>query len=110
MAIMADPVLFAADRSIAVPPGAIVKTGYVPIEDVILACRERMGIGDVDRAYQKRLQLGDHQAWPPPRGHWHGKRFVVEDGRHEFVAALMLGCAALLVAWVEGQTAHPAKD
>lgn len=93
--------MLAADRSIAVPPGAIVKTGYVPIEDVVLACRDRMGIGDLSAAYQKRLQMGDHQAWPPPRGYWRGERFVVEDGRHEFVAALMLGQQFILVAWLD---------
>lgn len=98
---MTEPVMLAADRSIAVPTGAIVKTGYVPIEGVVLACRDQMSMGDLTLAYQKRLQLGDRQSWPPPRGHWSGDRFVIEDGRHEFVAALMLGQSHLLVAWVE---------
>lgn len=103
--MIAQPVTFAADRSMAVPPGALVKTDYVAVEDVVLACRERMSVGDVDRAYQKRLQLGDHQSWPPPRGHWQGSRFILEDGRHEFVAVLMLGLPKLLVAWVESAPA-----
>lgn len=85
------PVAIAEDRSMAIPPGALVRTGYVPINAVDLACRDRMSMGDVERAYQKRLQLGDRQSWPPPRGQWAGDRFVIVDGRHEFVAALMLG-------------------
>lgn len=95
---------FSVDRSMAVAPGQIIETGYVPVENVVLACRERMAVGDVNTAYQKRLQLGDHQSWPPPRGHWRGDRFVVVDGRHEFVAALMLGQSHLFVAWPK---AHP---
>ncbi|MER8811414.1 hypothetical protein [Mesorhizobium sp. M0965] len=101
---MAEP-SFTADRSMVVPPGHIVETGYVPVEDVILACRERMAIGDVNTAYQKRLQLGACQSWPPPRGHWQGNRFVLVDGRHEFIAALMLGQSHLLVAW-QKEAAH----
>ncbi|HEX2020262.1 MAG TPA: hypothetical protein VGO17_15110 [Aurantimonas sp.] len=83
------------------PAGHVVRTGYVPVFDVILACRDRMAVGDVDRAYQKRLQLGSRQPWPCPRGHWQGNRFVIVDGRHEYVATLMLGLSHILVAWIE---------
>lgn len=96
---MDAPVACAEDRSIAVPAGHVVVTGYVAVEDVRLACRDRMAIGDVDRAYQRRLQLADRQPWPCPRGHWDGERFVIVDGRHEFVAALMIGHSHLLFAW-----------
>lgn len=98
---MTDAVRLAEDRSMAVPQGASVRTGYVPIHSVVFACRDRMSVGDVDLAYRKRLQLGERQPWPCPRGHWDGDRFVLVDGRHEYVAALMLGFEALLVAWVE---------
>jgi hypothetical protein len=102
------PVTFATDRSMAVPPGAVVRTAHVPIEDVVLACRDRMAVGDVDRAYQKRLQLGNHHPWPCPRGRWNDSRtrFIVEDGRHEFVASLMLGHPTILVAWIEADGAR----
>lgn len=95
------PIAIAEDRSIAVPPGHIVRTGYVPVEQVTMACRERMTPGDVKGAYERLLQLGGHQPWPAPRGHWQGDRFVVVDGRHQFVASLMLGLTHMLVAWVE---------
>lgn len=90
------------DRSISVPPGALVKTGYVKMEQVRLACRDRMAVGDVDRAYQRRIQLNGHQPWPCPRGRWDDGMFVIEDGRHDYVAALMLGCEYILVAWLDG--------
>ncbi|WP_274426762.1 hypothetical protein [Chelativorans sp. YIM 93263] len=98
---MNQPLTLAMDRGIAVPAGSIVRTGYVKVENVILACRARMAIGDVDRAYQKRLQLGSKQPWPCPNGYWEGDRFVIRDGRHEYVATLMLGHSHLLVAWIE---------
>lgn len=98
---MERPVSVAIDRSISVPPGAVIRTGYVPIDDIVMACRDRMAMGDVKDPYEKRLQLGDHQPWPCPRGYWRDDRFVIMDGRHEYVAALMLGYPYLLVAWVE---------
>lgn len=89
------------DRSIAVPAGAIVRTGYLDVHKVRLACRERMAVGDVDRAYQRRLQLGDQQPFPCPNGSRDGDMFVIQDGRHEYVASLMIGYSTILVAWVE---------
>jgi len=95
--------MLAEDRSLAVPPGQRVVTGYAHIDQVKFACRARMAIGDVDRAYQQRLQLGDHQPWPCPRGYWEGDRYVVVDGRHSVAAALLLGQEYILVAWPETQ-------
>lgn len=100
------PILLAEDRSISVPPGHVVETDYVAVERVRMACRERMAIGDVERAYKRRLQLGEHQPWPCPRGYWEGSTFVIEDGRHEYIATLMLGHSHILVAWTRnGETA-----
>jgi hypothetical protein len=96
-----SPVLVAEERSIAVPAGRTVSTGYVEVHCVRMACRERMALGDVDVAYRRRLQLGAAQPWPPPLGYWEQDRFVLMDGRHDFVAALMLGVTHLLVAWLE---------
>lgn len=92
---------FAEDRTLSVPPGAVVKTAYVDIWRVRLACRERMAVGDVGESYQKILQLGDRSRFPCPNGHWEGDEFVIHDGRHEFVASLMLGKTHILVAWVD---------
>lgn len=96
---MIEPVRVAEDRSLSIPPGHRIETGYVHVDQIKFACRARMAIGDVEKAYAKRLQLGSHQPWPCPRGHWEGDRFVVIDGRHECTAAIMLGHEWILVAW-----------
>lgn len=95
---------YAEDRSLVIPPNYIVTTGYVAIHKVRLACRERMAVGDVGAAYQRLLQLGDGQRWPCPNGYWEGDTFVIKDGRHEYVASLMLGKERLLVAWAGPDT------
>lgn len=89
------------DRSISVQPGHRVVTGYVPIEQIRMGCRDRMSVGDVEAAYRRQLALGSNQAWPCPNGKWHGDRFTIHDGRHAYVAALMIGLTHLLVAWTE---------
>jgi hypothetical protein len=66
-------------------------------------------VGDVDRAFQRRLQHQPDDAWPPPVGEWEddsdgARTFVIHDGRHEFIAALMLGSREILVAWIEDAT------
>lgn len=85
----------------AVPPGQTIVTGYVHVDALQLGCRARMAVGDVREKYERRLQLGDHQPWPPPRGEWKGDRFTVIDGRHDVIAATMLGQEWVLCAWAE---------
>ena len=89
------PILHAEDRSLSVPPGQLVVTGYVPVDAVRLACRARMAVGDVDRAYQRRLQLGHNQPWPCPRGEWDGDRFVIIDGLCRAVTKQATGAPAI---------------
>lgn len=99
---MSSPISVPEDRSMRVPPGHVVRTGYVPVAVVRLACSERMAVGDVEAAYRRRLSIAPAQPWPPPVGTWERERFVIADGRHDFVAALMLGFETVLVAWLEG--------
>ena len=94
------------DRSLLVPAGRRIVTGYVETHRVRMACRDRMSIGDVERAYRRQLSLGSSQAWPCPVGEWDGDTFVLLDGRHAYVAALMLGIEWLLVAWIEQTRPH----
>ena len=92
----------AEDRGMVVPAGAKVVTEYVAVETLALGCRDRMSVGDVERAMQRRMAAAPGQPWPCPRGEWRGDgRFVVIDGRHEVVAAWMLGCSHVLVARIE---------
>lgn len=95
-----QPVHTVPDRSISVPEGKLVRTGYVDVFQVRLACRERMAVGDIDRAYQRRLQTAPCQPWPCPQGFWDEKTFVIVDGRHEWLACVAIGFAQLLVAWL----------
>ncbi len=87
-----------------VPAGCVVKTGYVPIHDVV--CHASFGHqlypAEVERAYRRQLERGSEQSWPPPTGYWRADgRFVLTDGRNRYTAALMLGIEFLFVAWLE---------
>ena len=97
------PLTIAVDRSMTVPRGHIVRTAHVPVHQIKLGNDSRIGVGDVERAYQKRLQCGDGQPWPCPNGEWDGEWFVIHDGRHEYIATLMLGFRTILVAWTEAK-------
>lgn len=86
----------------SVPQGHKVVTGYVDTFNVTLACRASMAVGDVSNSYQKLLQMGSNQPWPCPNGMWKPDgKFEIHDGRHEYVASLMLGKSHILVAWIE---------
>lgn len=89
------------DRSLFVQPSQVVKTEWVDIDSCVMACRERMDFAAIERAGRRILQAGECQMWPPPYGHWSGTRFVICDGRHEYLASLALGRTKLFVAWLE---------
>lgn len=83
-----------------VPPGMVIKTGYVDVFKVRFANRARMSVGDFDRTYQKRLQTQGGQCWPCPSGRWIADEFELFDGRHELLASIALGFDSILVAWI----------
>jgi hypothetical protein len=95
------------DRSMKIEPGSVVNTAWVPIDDCVLGCRERMDVAAVERAFRKYLQVGDCQFWPPIIGHWNGPRFVVCDGRHELLALLALGREHVFVGWIDKDDTGP---
>ncbi len=87
-----------------IAPGERVRSDWIDIDLVVLGCRDRMAVGDVGDKWREILQRGDDAAWPPPRGHWREDgRFVLTDGRHEYIAALMHGREKLFAAWVEAR-------
>lgn len=90
----------AQDRSMSVQPGQHIQTAWIDINQAVLGSRVRIAVGDVDAAFRKLLCLGDNAPWPCIVGHWSGGRFVVCDGRHEYIASLMLGRTRLFVAWL----------
>jgi hypothetical protein len=95
------------DRSIKVPPGFTVMCARVPIDQIKLANRTRMDFAAIERKGNKLLQQGDCDSFPPPNGQWEGDRFVIYDGRHEFLAAYALGRETLLVAWLQEEKVTP---
>lgn len=88
-----------------VPPGSKVITDYILIEQVVLACRDRMDIAAVEKAMQRRMAIAPAQPWPCPVGEWKGDRYHLHDGRHDYLAALALGVSHILVAWVDAEQA-----
>lgn len=92
----------AEDRSMAVTPEHHVRTSWIDIDWCRLGNRTRMAVGDIDTSYRKLVCLGDNAPWPCIVGHWtDGERFTVDDGRHEYVASLMMGREKVFVAWIE---------
>jgi hypothetical protein len=90
------------DKTIAVPPGQVVRTGYVPIDDIVLGCKERMSIGDVLDKYELVKQNAPNAIFPAPMGGWvMDGRFVVEDGRHLIEGYRLNGYTHVLVMWLE---------
>ena len=98
---MSQPVALYRDGSLRGAPGRIVKTIRIDIDLSLLGSPDRRAVGDIGDKWREIFQRDGRAAWPPPRGHWrnHG-RFSVDDGRHEFVAALH-GHSECFVAWVE---------
>lgn len=90
------------DRWMHVTPKQRVETAWVDIWSCQLSNRDRMAVGDVAAKFQRRLALGDAQPWPAITGYWSvaDQRFVILDGRHEWVAAVMLGHEKVLVSWI----------
>lgn len=86
-----------------VAAGHVVQTGYVDVHEVVVYARggHQLSPATVERAYCRQLELGNDQAWPPLTGYWRDDgRFVQTDGRHRFIAAVMLGVEYVLVAWL----------
>lgn len=89
------------DRSLRITPSEVVHTAWIGIDLCVLGNRSRMSPEAVEKKYRRLLCLGDDAPWPPINGAWENDRFVVHDGRHEFIASLMLGRSRVFVAWVE---------
>ncbi len=95
-------VIVAEDRSLCVRQDQFVKTAWVDIDKCRLGCRVQMSPEAVEKKFRMLLNIGNGNAhWPPPVGHWDEDRFVVCDGRHEYLASLMMGRSHLFVCWLE---------
>lgn len=86
-----------------VPPGHIVVTGYVPTAEIVFPCDHEapMSVADLKEKVDRQSHIGKGEAYPVPIGKWKDGRFHLWDGRHRYIAALMLGRRHMLVGWVE---------
>ena len=84
-----------------IQPHQVVRTAWVDIDVCKLGCRTLMSPEAVEKKFRRLLNLGDAAPWPPVVGHWEGERFFVDDGRHDYLAALMIGREKLFVCWLE---------
>lgn len=99
----------AEDRTLRVEPGQVVESAWIDIAQCVLANRARMSLEAVEAKYRRLLCQGEAAVWPPITGYWQADgRFLVCDGRHEYVAALIAGRAAVLVAWIRTAITLPA--
>lgn len=96
----APPVWSAEDRTLKVEPGHVVRTAWVPIDSCVMGNRSRMSPEAVEAKYRRLLCQGDAAIWPPITGVWSGAKFTIHDGRHEYLASLMLGREKILIAWI----------
>jgi hypothetical protein len=93
-------VVVAEDRSMCVQPHQLVRTAWVDIDLCRLGFRMPMSPEAVEKKFRRLLNIGECAPWPPVVGHWEGERFVIDDGRHDYLAALMLGRDKLFVCWL----------
>jgi hypothetical protein len=106
-------VMVAEDRSMCVQPHQVVRTAWVDIDLCKLGFRLPMSPEAVEKKFRKLLNIGNCAPWPPIVGHWEGERFLVDDGRHDYLAALMMGRDKLFVCWLEASSvtvAEPRQD
>ena len=84
-----------------VQPHQLVRTAWVDIDLCRLGFWMAMSPEAVEKKFRRLLNIGDCAPWPPVVGHWEDGRFLVDDGRHDYLAALMIGRDKLFVCWLE---------
>lgn len=94
-------VMVAEDRSMCIQPCQMVRTGWVDIDLCKLGFRHPMSPEAVEKKFRRLLNIGDCAPWPLVVGHWENGRFLVDDGRHDYLAAQMMGRDKLFVCWLE---------
>lgn len=99
-----------------VPPGWVEVQGYIPAHWIRLGNADRMAVGDIGRKYDElmgeRHWRPGYQLSPPPKGFWEVEvdgrvNFVVADGRHRTITAILMGDRRLLVRWNSPDPAGP---
>jgi hypothetical protein len=91
-----------------VPAGWLEETAYVPAHRIRLGDTSRIDPAALREVYNRIAGVSHHspgtQLSPCPKGFWEKGEdgvdtFVIVDGRHRFLAYLMLGYRHILVRW-----------
>lgn len=85
-----------------VPAGHVIRSAHVPTADIEFPMDGGpMAVASVEEKVRMFTGMGDGEPYPLPVGSWRGDRFRLWDGRHRYIASLMLGRATMLVCWTE---------
>jgi hypothetical protein len=88
-------VMVTENRSMCVQPYQVVRTAWVDIDLCKLGSRLPMSPEAVEKKFRRLFNIGHCAPWPPIVGHWEVGRLLVDDGRHDCLAALMMGPEAV---------------
>lgn len=83
-----------------IPEGHILVTGYVPTNEIVFHSECVMSVTDVKEKITQQTHIRGGTAYPVPIGDWRDGRFHLWDGRHRYIAALLLNRKTMLVGWV----------
>ena len=87
---------------ITVPPGHVLRYGYARHGFIAFEQYGGQQWGAVLRHAQAIADLGGGaQPADCPFGYWKGTTFIIQDGRHRYLALVGLGFRDLLVRWLE---------
>jgi hypothetical protein len=84
-----------------VQPHQVVRTAWVDIDLCKLGSLLPMSPEAVEKKFRRLMNIGYCAPWSPIVGHWESGRFVVCDGRNDYLAALMMGSDRVFVCWLE---------
>lgn len=85
-----------------IPPGHIIRSGYVPTGDIVFPLTgATMAPASVREKIDMYSAIKDQEAYPLPIVRWVDGKPVLMDGRHRYLAHLMLSRPQMLVAWTE---------
>jgi len=80
------------------PTGQLLVTAYVPLADIVFQNDVPMSCLEVQRKVDEYVRIGPNHP-EPLMVEWRGDRPHLLDGRHRYIAALMLGRRVALVGW-----------
>lgn len=88
-----------------VPAGHILKSAYVRTADIVFPLDpiKPMAVASVEAKIKGYTGHPDVEFYPLPVVRWVEDRPHLWDGRHRYIASLMLGRETMLVCWTELQ-------